>query len=222
MIELETGTSPQFAVIWLHGLGADGSDFEPIVPYLGLDPSVPIRFVFPNAPQIPVTCNGGFVMPAWYDIITLAPDSREIDEAGLAVSSASIRQLIAREAARGIPAQQVFLAGFSQGGAVAYLTGLTHSEPLAGIMALSTYMPSPSQVAHAATPASRDTPLFIAHGTQDAVVSLALGEIARDTVAQLGCPFDWHTYPMGHEVCLPEIQAIGAWINAQTSSRQTS
>ena len=156
MIELETGTSPQFAVIWLHGLGADGSDFEPIVPYLGLDPSVPIRFVFPNAPQIPVTCNGGFVMPAWYDIITLAPDSREIDEAGLAAPSASIRQLIARETARGIPAQQVFLAGFSQGGAVAYLTGLTHSEPLAGIMALSTYMPSPLQVAHAATPASRD------------------------------------------------------------------
>jgi len=222
MIELETGTSPQFAVIWLHGLGADGSDFEPIVPYLGLDPSVPIRFVFPNAPQIPVTCNGGFVMPAWYDIITLAPDSREIDEAGLAASSASIRQLIAREVARGIPAQHVFLAGFSQGGAVAYLTGLTHSEPLAGIIALSTYIPSPSQVESCATSACQATPLFIAHGTQDEVVALALGEIARDVVAQLGCPFDWHTYPMGHEVCLPEIQAIGAWINAQISSQQTS
>lgn len=222
MIELETGTSPQFAVIWLHGLGADGSDFEPIVPYLGLDPSVPIRFVFPNAPQIPVTCNGGFVMPAWYDIITLATDSREIDEAGLAASSASIRQLIAREVARGIPAQHVFLAGFSQGGAVAYLTGLTYSEPLAGIIALSTYIPSPSQVESCATPACQATPLFIAHGTQDEVVTLALGEIARDVVAQLGCPFDWHTYPMGHEVCLPEIQAIGAWINAQISSQQTS
>lgn len=216
MIELETGESPQFAVIWLHGLGADGSDFEPIVPYLGLDPSVSIRFIFPNAPQIPVTCNGGFVMPAWYDIITLAPDSREIDEAGLAASSASICRLIEREAARGIPASRVFLAGFSQGGAVAYLTGLTHAEPLAGILALSTYIPSPAQIEHSATPGGRATPLFIAHGTRDEVVSLALGEIARSVVAQLGCKFDWHTYPMGHEVCLPEIQAIGAWINART------
>lgn len=222
MIELETGASPRFAVIWLHGLGADGSDFEPIVPYLGLDPSVSIRFVFPNAPQIPVTCNGGFVMPAWYDIITLAPDSREIDDLGLDASSATIRQLIERELNRGIPAHHVFLAGFSQGGAVAYMTGLTHSEPLAGIIALSTYMPNPLQVAKRATPAGQATPLLIAHGVYDEVVSLPLGEIARDVVAQLGCQFDWRTYPMGHEVCLPEIQAIGAWINARISSLQTS
>lgn len=222
MIELETGASPRFAVIWLHGLGADGSDFEPIVPYLGLDPSVSIRFVFPNAPQIPVTCNGGFVMPAWYDIITLAPDSREIDDLGLDASSATIRQLIERELTRGIPAHHVFLAGFSQGGAVAYMAGLTHSEPLAGIIALSTYMPNPLQVAQRATPAGRATPLLIAHGVYDEVVSLPLGEIARDVVAQLGCQFDWQTYPMGHEVCLPEIQAIGTWINARISSLQTS
>lgn len=222
MIEIETGASPQFAVIWLHGLGADGRDFEPIVPYLGLDPSVPIRFVFPNAPQIPVTCNGGFVMPAWYDIITLDADSREIDEAGLAASSASIRQLIERECSCGIPASHVFLAGFSQGGAVAYLTGLTHNAALAGIIALSTYIPSPTQLERCATPASRETPLLIAHGTHDDVVSLALGERARDVVARLGGPFDWQTYPMGHEVCLPEIQAIGAWINARIASLRAS
>ena len=217
MIELETGPAPQYAVIWLHGLGADGSDFEPIVPYLGLNSSVAVRFIFPNAPQIPVTCNGGYVMPAWYDIITLAADSREIDEAGLLASRDAIVALINREKARGIPANHIFVAGFSQGGAVAYLTGLSNAETLAGIIALSTYMPSPTQVEQSATAMSLATPLFIAHGTHDDVVSLKLGEIARDTVARLGSDFDWHTYPMGHEVCLPEIQAIGAWINARIS-----
>ena len=218
MIELETGQAPRYSVIWMHGLGADGSDFEPIVPYLGLDPSVSVRFVFPNAPQIPVTCNGGFVMPAWYDIISLAADSREIDEAGLLASRDTVTGLIEREVARGIPANHIFLAGFSQGGAVAYLTGLSYKEALAGIIALSTYMPSPSQAAQLATLASRPTPLFIAHGTHDDVVSLKLGEIARNTVTELGYTFNWQTYPMGHEVCLPEIQAIGAWINARISN----
>jgi len=218
MIELETGSAPMYAVIWMHGLGADGSDFEPIVPYLGLNPSVPVRFVFPNAPQIPVTCNGGFVMPAWYDIISLAPDSREIDEAGLLASRDTIAGLIEREVARGIPANHIFLAGFSQGGAVAYLTGLSYTEALAGIIALSTYIPSPAQAAQLATAASRSTPFYIAHGTHDDVVSLKLGEIARNTIAELGYVYDWHTYPMGHEVCLPEIQAIGAWINARISN----
>ena len=202
----------------MHGLGADGSDFEPIVPYLGLSPSEPVRFIFPNAPQIPVTCNGGYVMPAWYDIISLAPDSREIDEAGLLASRDAIAALIDREVSRGVPAHHIFLAGFSQGGAVAYLTGLTHPTPLAGIIALSTYIPSPGQTKSLATPASQATPLFIAHGTHDDVVSLKLGEIARGVVAELGNTFDWQTYPMGHEVCLPEIQAIGAWINARISN----
>lgn len=218
MIELETGSAPEYAVIWMHGLGADGSDFEPIVPYLGLNPAVSVRFVFPNAPQIPVTCNGGFVMPAWYDIISLAPDSREIDEAGLLASRDTVAGLIAREEARGIPASNIFLTGFSQGGAVAYLTGLTYAKPLAGIIALSTYIPSPAQATQLATTASRATPLFIAHGMHDDVVSLKLGEMARDLVAALGYAFDWQTYPMGHEVCLPEIQAIGAWINARISN----
>ena len=202
----------------MHGLGADGSDFEPIVPYLGVNPTVPVRFIFPNAPQIPVTCNGGYVMSAWYDIISLTPNSREIDEVGLLASRDSISALIDREVSRGVPANHIFLAGFSQGGAVAYLTGLTYPTVLAGIIALSTYIPSPKQTQTLATPASQATPLFIAHGTHDDVVSLELGEIARDVVAELGNPLDWQTYPMGHEVCLPEIQAIGAWINARISN----
>ena len=218
MIELETGRDPAFTVIWLHGLGADGSDFEPIVPYLGLDETASVRFVFPNAPQIPVTCNGGYVMPAWYDIISLSPDSREIDEAGLLASRESLRQLIARENARGIASSRIILAGFSQGGAVAYLTGLTHAEPLAGIVALSTYMPSPQQVQEAATTAAKNIPVFIAHGLYDDVVSLQMGEIARDVVQQLGCDFVWETYPMGHEVCAPEIQSLGEWFNQRISS----
>lgn len=218
MIELETGRDPAFTVIWLHGLGADGSDFEPIVPYLGLGETASVRFVFPNAPQIPVTCNGGYVMPAWYDIISLSPDSREIDEAGLLASRESLRQLIARENARGIASSRIILAGFSQGGAVAYLTGLTHAEPLAGIVALSTYMPSPQQVQEAATTAAKDIPVFIAHGLYDDVVSLQMGEIARDVVQQLGCDFVWETYPMGHEVCAPEIQSLGEWFNQRISS----
>ena len=152
-------------------------------------------------------------MPAWYDIISLSSDSREIDEAGLLSSRERIRVLIAQENVRGIPSERIFIAGFSQGGAVAYLTGLTNESSLAGIVALSTYMPSTSQVAQAATVAGRSTPLFIGHGVHDDVVSLAMGEMARDTVARLGCAFDWHTYPMGHEICLPEIQAIGAWMN---------
>ncbi len=216
-IEVQTGADPKFTVIWLHGLGADGSDFEPVVPYLGIDPAHAVRFIFPNAPQISVTCNGGYVMPAWYDIISLTPESREVDEAGLLASRDHIRTLVEAEASRGIPSHRVFLAGFSQGGAVAYLTGLSHSAPLAGILALSTYMPSPTQVQSQATTTGKATPLFIGHGLYDDVVSLKLGEIARDTVKTLGCAFDWHTYPMGHEVCVPEIQAIGEWINHRIS-----
>lgn len=212
-IEIQTGGDPEFTVIWLHGLGADGRDFEPVVPYLGLDSARAVRFIFPNAPQIPVTCNGGYVMPAWYDIISLSSDSREIDEAGLAASSDVIRSLITTEASRGIPSERVFIAGFSQGGAVAYLTGLSHGQPLAGILALSTYMPSPAQIKTAMTVAGKQTPLFVAHGLYDEVVSLGLGEIARDTLESMGCRFEWHTYPMGHEVCVPEIQAIGEWLN---------
>jgi len=212
-IRVETGTDPRFTVIWLHGLGASGADFEPIIPYLGLDSSVAVRFIFPHAPQIPVTCNGGYVMPAWYDIISLSPDSREIDEVGLLASRDRIRALIEHEITQGIPAERIMLAGFSQGGAVAYLTGLTQENArLAGIIALSTYMPSARQVQSGATEWGRLTPVLIAHGTHDDVVSMTMGEAARNVVAALGCAYEWLTYPMGHEVCMPEVQAIGAWI----------
>src|SRR5690606_6495281 len=139
-IELETGPDPRYSVIWMHGLGADGSDFEPVVPALALPRSPAVRFLFPHAPYRAVACNAGYVMRAWYDIVSLAPHSRQIDEAGLLESRTLVRQLIQREADRGVPGERVILAGFSQGGAVAYLTGLTHPTPLAGIIALSTYI----------------------------------------------------------------------------------
>ena len=212
LLEVETGTQPSVAVIWMHGLGADGTDFEPIVPELGL-PAVPgIRFIFPNAPHRPVTCNGGYVMRAWYDIISLAPDSRQIDEVGLLESREIVRQLIAREAARGIPSHRIFLAGFSQGGAVAYLSALTHPERLAGVIALSTYIPSPKLITAERSAANRHLPLFAAHGTDDDVVSLGLGEQALALVKALGLAPEWHTYDMPHAVCQEEIQDIGTWL----------
>ncbi|MDO9244151.1 MAG: carboxylesterase, partial [Rhodocyclaceae bacterium] len=141
-IEIETSANPEFAVIWMHGLGADGSDFVPVVPELGLGDTPAVRFVFPHAPEIPVTCNGGYVMRAWYDIMSLEQGSRQVDEAGIVQSRQMIRTLIARENQRGIPSRRIFLAGFSQGGAIAYTAALTHPETLAGVIALSTYLPS--------------------------------------------------------------------------------
>ncbi len=214
-IEIETAANPRYAVIWLHGLGADGADFVPVVPELGLPDASGVRFIFPHAPYIPVTCNGGYVMRAWYDIISLESTSRRIDEAGIVHSRAAIRRLIARENQRGIPCERIFLAGFSQGGAVAYTTALTHPEPLAGIVALSTYLPSAELVGREASAANRAIPIFAAHGTVDDVVSPALGRQARDYLAQHGYRLDWHEYPMPHAVCLEEIQAIGAWLGAR-------
>jgi phospholipase/carboxylesterase len=213
VIELQTRDTCEWSVIWLHGLGADGSDFVPVVPELGLDPAVGVRFVFPNAPSIPVTCNGGYVMPAWYDIISLDKDSRQVDAAGIVRSRQQVRALIEREAARGIPSRRVFLAGFSQGGAVAYTAGLTHPVPLAGIIALSTYLPVAKLVAEEATAANRGIPIFAAHGTEDDIVPLDLGLRARDFLAQNGYDCQWHEYPLPHSVCLEEIQDIGAWLN---------
>lgn len=211
-LEIETGPNPQFTVIWMHGLGADGSDFAPIVPELNLPESPAVRFIFPHAPYRPVTCNGGYVMRAWYDIVSLAPGSREIDEPSLLESRDSIRQLIAREAARGVPSERIVLAGFSQGGAVAYLAGLTHPAPLAGIIALSTYIPSPALLlAEFAAPNGR-IPVFAAHGTDDDVVSLELGEQALEVVRGIGVAPEWRTYAMPHSVCLDEIADIGTWL----------
>ncbi len=211
-IEIETGKNPVYSVIWLHGLGADGSDFVPVVPELGLGSPPAVRFVFPHAPHIPVTCNGGYVMRAWYDIISLESTSRRIDEAGIVHSRAAIRALIARENQRGIPCANIFLAGFSQGGAVAYTTALTHPEPLAGLVALSTYLPSADLVAREANAANRAIPIFAAHGTDDDVVSTLLGRQARDFLSERGYALEWHEYPMPHAVCMEEIEAIGDWL----------
>jgi phospholipase/carboxylesterase len=218
-IELQTHDTCEWSVIWMHGLGADGSDFVPVVPELGLDPSVGIRFVFPNATAIPVTCNGGYVMPAWYDIISLGKNSRDVDVAGIVKSRQQIRDLIEREKERGVPSHRVFLAGFSQGGAVAYTTGLTHPEPLAGIIALSTYLPVPALVIDEASELNRKTPIFVAHGTEDDVVSPDLGLRARDFLGQNGYAYQWHDYPMPHSICLEEVQDIGIWLNERIAAR---
>ena len=213
-IEIETGPQPEFAVIWLHGLGADGSDFVPVVPELGLAPRPAVRFVFPHAPQRAVTCNGGYVMRAWYDIVSLDPDNRVVDEGGLRESRDTVRALIASEVARGIPARRIFVAGFSQGGAVAYLAALTYPQRLAGVIALSTYMPVPALLAAEASAGNRDLPVFAAHGSYDDVVAPELGRRARDLLREAGYPLAWHEYPMPHSVCIEEIEAIGDWLNA--------
>ena len=217
-LEVETAPDPSVAVIWLHGLGADGSDFESIVPELALAPAPALRFVFPNAPLQPVTCNGGYVMPAWYDIIALGGESREIDEAGLLASRAIVRALIARELERGIPSERIFLAGFSQGGAVAYLSALTHPEPLAGVIALSTYIPSAALITRELSAANRDIPLFVAHGTEDDVVPPAMGQQALELLRGFGLAPQWHTYRMPHSVCPQEIDDIGAWLRTRLSA----
>ena len=214
-IEVETARPPQFSVIWLHGLGADGSDFEAVVPELGLDRGPGIRFVFPHAPQMPVTCNGGYVMPAWYDIISLDSNHRSVDEAGIIHSRQAIRRLISRENQRGVPCARIFLAGFSQGGAIAYTTALTHPEALAGIIALSTYIPAPRLIEEEATAANKAVPVFAGHGSEDDVVSPELGIRARDFLSRLGHGIEWHEYPMPHSVCLEEIREIGRWLVAR-------
>jgi len=211
-IEVETAAMPRFSVIWMHGLGADGSDFEAVVPELGLARGPGVRFVFPHAPQMPVTCNGGYVMPAWYDIVSLDSSSRSVDEDGILRSRQAIRRLIERENQRGVPCSRVFLAGFSQGGAVAYTTALTHAEPLAGVIALSTYIPTPQLLEDEATAANQALPVFAAHGTEDEVVSPELGIRARDFLMRHGHRVEWHEYLMTHSVCLEEVQEIGRWL----------
>lgn len=217
-IELETSDSPEFAVIWMHGLGADGSDFVPIIPELGLQTDVGIRFIFPNAPEMPVTCNGGYVMPAWYDIISLDSTSRVVDEAGILRTREQIRRLIQRENERGIPSERIVLAGFSQGGAIAYSTALTHPERLAGIIALSTYIPSQNLIDGEFSPANAGLPIFAAHGTEDDVVAPELGLRARDYLIGKGYPVSWREYPMPHSLCIEEVLDIGEWLNRLVAS----
>ncbi len=217
-IEVEAAEMPRFSVIWMHGLGADGSDFDSVVPELGLADSPGVRFIFPHAPHMPVTCNGGYVMRAWYDIVSLGSTSRSVDEAGIIHSRQAIRQLIARENQRGVPCSRIFLAGFSQGGAIAYTTALTHPQPLAGLIALSTYIPAQKLLEEEATEANRTVPIFAAHGTEDDVVSPELGIRARDFLTLHGYRYEWHEYPMPHSVCLEEVNEIGRWLRDRISS----
>jgi phospholipase/carboxylesterase len=220
-LEVETAANPEYAVIWLHGLGADGSDFVPVVPELGLAEKPAVRFIFPHASYMPVTCNGGYVMRAWYDIISLDSGSRRVDEAGILASCETVRGLIAREKSRGIPAGRIFIAGFSQGGAVAYTTALTHPEKLAGVIALSTYIPSPGLLSEDAAGANCHIPIFAAHGTADDVVSPILGLAARNQLIERGYAVEWHEYPMPHSVCLEEVWAIGHWLGEQLRKTAT-
>jgi phospholipase/carboxylesterase len=208
-IEIETGKNPTASIIWLHGLGADGNDFAPIVPELRL-PKAAIRFVFPHAPVQPVTINGGMRMRAWYDIADDA--ERREDERGVRASQALIEALISREKERGAASGRLVLAGFSQGGAIALQTGLRHPERIAGIMALSTYVPVGEKLSAEASAANRDVPIFMAHGSYDPIIPLVRAEQSRALLQSLGYPVEWREYGMPHSVCPEELADIGAWL----------
>jgi phospholipase/carboxylesterase len=210
-IEIQTGSAPRACVLLMHGLGDEGRSFVPLVQELApaLETVGAVRFVFPNAPEMPVTINGGYRMPAWYDI--LGPGGPE-DEAGLRRSQSAIESLIAAEAARGIPASRIVLAGFSQGCAMALLTGLRHPERLAGIVGLSGYLPLAALTAAEAHAANRATPIFLAHGTQDDIVPLARAEASRDALRALGYDVQWHSYPMAHSLCMEEVGDLGQFL----------
>jgi phospholipase/carboxylesterase len=209
-IQLETGRDPERSIIWLHGLGADGRDFVPIVGELDL-PAAPIRFVFPHAPVQAVTINNGMRMRAWYDIV--ADDlARREDERGLRASQGLVEALIARERERGIAAARIVLAGFSQGGAISLQTGLRHAERLAGIMALSTYVPIAATLEAERNPANAGVPIFMAHGTQDPIIPLANARRSHELLQRLGYPVEWHEYAMPHSVSPHELRDIGAWL----------
>jgi len=210
-IEIETAPNPTIAVVWLHGLGADGNDFVPLVRELDLTGLPGIRFVFPHANTMPVTINGGYVMRSWYDIVATDLTRRE-DEGGLRASQLQVEALIAREKARGIPASRIILAGFSQGCAMTLQTGLRHPEKLAGMLCLSGYLPLSSVAGAERSEASLGTPIFMAHGVQDPVVPFARAEESRKVVEALGYQVEWHAYPMQHTLCLEEVQDISAWI----------
>lgn len=213
-VENETGADPQWSVLWLHGLGADGHDFAPIVPELVRPHWPAIRFVFPHAPVQPITINNGVPMRAWYDIVSMDFRSRA-DSAGVDASIVELELLIEREIARGIPAERILLAGFSQGGAVILSALLRRTRPLAGLIALSTYLPDPAKAAAARVADAISVPVFMAHGTQDPVIPVAIAEHTAQTLSALGLPVQWHTYTMAHQVCAEELQALGDWLEAR-------
>ena len=209
-IEYPQGESVGAAIIWLHGLGADGNDFAPIVPQLPLPAGLGVRFVFPHAPSIPVTINNGFVMPAWYDIIEMSLE-RKVDVAQIEESAQQIQDLISREIERGVSPEHIVIAGFSQGGAVAYHVALGYPERLAGLMTLSTYLATNDNIEYSA--ANKDMPILIEHGTHDPVVPVILGEQAHQLLSAKDYNVSYNTYPMAHQVCMPQIQNIGQWLN---------
>ena len=210
-IEIETAPNPNAAVIWLHGLGDDGRGWSEIVPALNIPSTLAVRFIFPHAPVIPVTINNGYPMRAWYDIRENDFNERA-DLAGVKRSQAQVETLVAREKARGVIAQQIVLAGFSQGGAIALYAGLRHAERLAGIVALSTYVIAPAALAAEASAANRDVPIFMAHGTQDPVVQFRWAEASRRALVAAGYTVEWHTYPMPHSAVPEEIDAISRFL----------
>ncbi|MEP6897553.1 MAG: alpha/beta hydrolase [Rhodanobacter sp.] len=210
-IEHETAANPRCSVIWLHGLGADGNDFFPIVAQLADPAWPPMRFVFPHAPVRPVTINNGLSMRAWYDIAAFDLNARQ-DVAGMRASVGEVETLIAREHQRGVPSGRIFLAGFSQGGAIALTAGLRHAEKLAGIIALSTYLPLHVAAPEERSAANATTPVFWGHGSADPVVMIQRGFDSRDVLLSLGYPVEWHTYLMAHSVCAEEIADLRRWI----------
>jgi phospholipase/carboxylesterase len=210
-VELETAPNPKHSVIWLHGLGADGNDFKPIVPELVDRKWPPLRFVFPHAPVRAVTINGGMRMRAWYDILG-AQIAAQQDEAGMRASITALDELIARETERGVPSERVILAGFSQGGAIVLAGGVRHAAKLGGIIALSTYLPLDKSTASERSTANAAMPIFMGHGSFDQVVPQVLGTMSRDALVRLGYDVEWHSYAMAHQVSPPEIADLRAWI----------
>jgi phospholipase/carboxylesterase len=211
-ITLQTGKHPTYSIIWLHGLGANGSDFVPIVDEIVLPHAV--RYLFPHAPKRPVTINGGFIMPAWYDIRS-DDISAEQDAEGIRESQRAVEVLIAQEISAGIAPSHVFLAGFSQGGAIALHCGLRSERPLGGVLALSTYLPLAETVKAEAQPSASETPIFMAHGRNDPIVPYTLGKASLETLRALGYRVEWHEYAMQHTVCMEEIEAISQWLKAR-------
>lgn len=218
-IEKQSHTDADAVVIWLHGLGADGNDFVPIVPQLGLADDLRVKFIFPHAPKQAVSINNGFEMRAWYDIKT-ANLLEQQDRDGIQTSQQAILELIQQQLDNGISSKRIILAGFSQGGAMALHTGLRFNSPLAGILSLSAYLPLADTVEQEVNEANLKTPIMIAHGHYDPVVAVQAGQAAAEQLQALGYDTQWHTYPMEHSVCIEEIQEIGHWINKQL--RETS
>jgi len=211
VVEIQTGPNPTAAVIWLHGLGADGHDFEPVVPQLLWPEGPPMRFVFPHAPVRPVTINGGMAMRAWYDIVSLT-SGRDHDQKGIAESVNQSAALVRRERDRGIAADRIVLAGFSQGGAIAIQLAIRYPEKLAGLIALSSYMLLDHRLENDRNEANEKLPVFAGHGTSDPMVPCRLGEMAAERLRSMGHPVEWHSYPMQHAVCPQEIADISAWL----------